>query len=140
MSAPTGSGVLLGEDGLVRAFVAERLGEGFSPTARAIGSVRGGRLVGGVIYDNYRDGWIEMSCAGEPGWLSKGRLAVIFAYPFLQLGCRGVFALVRRRNAKSRKLVEGLGWRRPYGVPEGFKDDDMVIYTMLRRECRWLEG
>lgn len=132
--------MLFDRPALVRGWVEERTGVEFSTHAPALGSVRGDDLIGGVVYDNHRDGWIEMHCAGEPGWLTRQKLRVFFAYPFEQLKCRGVLAIVRRRNKAARRLIEGLGWKRPYCVPEGFEDDDMILYTMLRRECRWLGG
>lgn len=133
--------LLFGQDEAVAQWVFARNGGSIDAPFTAIGVVRDGAIVGGVVYERFQGqkASIEMHCAGERGWLTKDRIKVFFMYPFGQLKCRTVVALSRRKNKAARKLIEGLGWRRPYRVPHYFPDDDLVIYSMTAKECRWLK-
>lgn len=108
----------------------------------AFGFARGAAIAGAVLYTNYvpypDGGTIEIWAAGRD-WLSRRVLRVIFGYPFDQIGCHRMTALVGRRNRESRTLVEGLGFRLEGVARGGFGPGrDTMIYGMLRRECRWL--
>lgn len=102
----------------------------------AVGS--DGRLVGGVLYINFRGPSIEMTSAGEPGWLTKGNLRSFFGYPFNQLGVRRVTGIVHRKNKHARDINERLGFKLEGVCRHGFKDGDAMIYGMLKQECRWI--
>jgi hypothetical protein len=100
---------------------------------------RSGLPVGAVLYINYRVQTIEMACAGEPGWLTPGTLRDIFAYPYHQLGVWSVVSLVARRNKTARIFNKKLGFRELGVVANGpSSEDDSLIYSMTRPECRWL--
>lgn len=97
--------------------------------------------MGAVVYHDYRDADIQMSCAADnANWLSKSVLSAIFAYPFTQLNCARVTALTPSRNIHTRKFLERLGFVQEGLMRQGFIDDDCVIYGMLRTECKWIEG
>lgn len=133
------------EKSVILAYVASKIGTtpadivGTMPFS-AIATLRGGNLLGGVIYTNYRIASIEMSCAGEAGWLMPRDLKALFAYPFQQLGCFTVLTNVKRRNERARKFNEKLGFKHlcvvECGGPEG---DDTIVYKMTRPKCRWLD-
>jgi len=101
---------------------------------------RKGLPLGAVIYINYRGPTVEMACAGEPGWLSPGTIRDAFTYPFVQLGVWTVLTHTSRNNAASRKFQRKLGFRE-LGVVEcgPNRNDDAIIYSMTRPECRWIE-
>lgn len=108
----------------------------------AIGVVRGDDLVGGMLYTNWipcrGGGDVRMWAAGEPGWLSRRVIAVMFGYPFVQLGCHRMTLLIDRTNKVSRSISEKLGFRLEGVVREGLgPGEDMMIYGLLRRELRW---
>ncbi len=73
-------------------------------------------------------------------WATPRIFARICVYPFIDMGCNRVTALIAGRNTRSQKLTEGVGFTFEGLGREGFLDDDIVAYSMLRRECRWLEG
>jgi RimJ/RimL family protein N-acetyltransferase len=138
--------VVLGYDRAVAEWVRQRLpmiGE-WGP-ATAIGIARGGELIAGVVYNNFRWLSIEASIAStSPAWCSRRNLAAIFSYPFRQLQCRRLGALTEVTNQPARAFLCRLGFREE-GVlrqalppsaanPEG----DAVIYGMTPEECRWL--
>lgn len=128
----------------VAGWVGARLGfpvEAFGPyTATAI--VRGGEIIAGVVWHNYREHMIEVSVAADDArWASPKILGALLAYPFEQLGVRRVQAIVRRRNARSRKFVEGIGFKYEGKARRGWDGrQDAVIYSMLPEEAaKWLE-
>lgn len=134
--------LVIGQDKEVAAWVAARIPHvrTFGDGAYAIGVTRDNEPIGGVVYTNYREGDIEMSAAGSPGWLDRFILDVVFAYPFRQLGCRRVTTIVPKRLKAVRRFNEKVGFRLEGVIREGFPKDDAVVFGMLRRECRWLRG
>ncbi len=126
------------------AYIAERLCEtpedliGTMPfeVLTAVGA--DAKVKGAVLYGNYRNVSIEMTCAGEPGWLTRGNLRVFFGYPFDQLKCRRVTAIVHSANAASQSMCERLGFKREGLCEHGFADGDAVIYGMIKSNCRWI--
>lgn len=100
----------------------------------------GGVPLGAVVYHDFRDKDIQLSCAADScRWLSKAILTSIFAYPFRQLKCSRVTALAPARNGHTRRFLERLGFMQEGLMRQGFNDDDCVVYGMLRAECKWIE-
>lgn len=100
-----------------------------------------GKIRGAVLYTNYRHGGIEMTCAGEPGWLSKDAVKAFFVYPFQQIGCHRVTSLVPRKNKPSRTLAERLGFKLEGVIREGFvgaTTQDAMLYGLLKSDCIWI--
>jgi len=105
----------------------------------AIGIEREGELVAGVVYNEYRGHSIHASIASStPRWASRGTLAGIFAYPFVQLNCRRITVYTGKTMIPVRQFLERLGFQQEGVVREGFDDDDCVIYGMLKEECQWI--
>lgn len=139
--------ILAGERERVAIWVASRV-RGMKPPEgkyEALGVVKGGELIGGVIYTNLKDlpfggAAIEMDCAGEPGWLTRSTLKALFGYPFLQLGVVRITTMVAKANRRARKMNERLGFKQEGCIRNGFGGGrDMIVYGMLRSECRWIE-
>jgi len=109
----------------------------------AFGVLRGGRLAAGILFHRYdaRAGDIEIVLAADsPRWATRQVFWTTFAFAFLQLGCRRVSARVNASNKRARRLIEGAGFvleglLRSAGHDHG----DVLIYGMLREECRWLD-
>lgn len=110
-SGRTALEIVAGQDERVGKWIVEHIPDinqtpgGYS----AIGIARDGELVGGVLYTNYRryrsGGDIEVWCAGHD-WVSRKIVGVCLGYPFYQLGCHRLTALVRLSNKASRRFVE----------------------------------
>ena len=104
-----------------------------------LGVVRQGRLLGAVLYNQWRGPSIETHWAGESGWMSRGDLKGIFSYPFLQLECRRITGIVRRNNKTARRIAEKLGFRLEGVCRQGFDDGTAaMIYGMIRSDCKWI--
>ncbi len=105
----------------------------------AIGFAKDGELVGGVVYYYFTGLDIEATAAGLPGWLTPAHVKQIFDYPFIQLGCRRLTATVARRNKKSRRFVERLGFKLEGVRRKALKNgQDEMSYGLLKEECKWI--
>lgn len=94
-----------------------------------------------VIYNNYC-GWdLHMHIAARPGslWCHPEVLKHMFAYPFVQLGCRRVTAPIAVQNTRCRDTVESGGFQLEGIVRQmGVHGEDVCCYGMLKTECRWI--
>lgn len=138
--------ILFGADDVVIPYVQSRIphmDDGFGPCV-ALGVVRRGILVGGVVYHGYRpaDGDVMVSIAFErPDWCLPQTMRALFAYPFNELNCGRMTAVVARKNKRSRKLVEGLGFKLEGVARKAFgRRDDAMLYGLLKSECRFLRN
>jgi hypothetical protein len=105
----------------------------------SISRVRGRRLLGGVIFQNFNGASISMHFAGfDPLWINRTLLWMSFDYPFNQLSCNVTLAVTRSGNIKALEIIERLGFRCKARIPGAFVDGDMIISAMQRSECRWL--
>ncbi|WAL81314.1 GNAT family protein [Pandoraea sp. XJJ-1] len=127
----------------VMQFVAERTGEAAYRDYTAIGLERDGELVAGVVYQMHTGPAVltHIASDGTRAWLTPAYLGAIFRYPFLQLGCNRITAIVRADNADSLRFVEHLGFEREGVMRQAERDGtDLIIFGMLKGECRFIEG
>jgi RimJ/RimL family protein N-acetyltransferase len=130
-----------GKNERLLAWVAERVdAKSFFPGAVGIGLDVDGRLTAAVVYELYNEVSVNMHIALETGWsLSRSQIRIAFSYPFSQLGCQRITGTIRADNLPAQRLAEKLGF-----VSEGrmrcacMDGTDMIVYGMLRDECRWL--
>ncbi len=103
-----------------------------------------GNLIGGFIYCEHRPcpggGSIAIIASGERGWLSRGNLKVFLGdYPFKQLGCHRISAMVAKSNKKARHVIERLGFRNEGTIRGAFAPGkDGIFYGLLKEESRFL--
>ena len=135
--------IVYNEDALIVPWVAERIHETDFGACSSIGQIEDGQVICGVVYNWYLGSSVAMHVAAEPGkrWLTREFLYAVFAYPFLQLNCNRVTGMVRVDNWKARKLDEHLGFVQE-GIVRQLTHDktDMILYGMLKDECRWIKG
>jgi RimJ/RimL family protein N-acetyltransferase len=133
--------VIYGQDKRVIDWVSERVNEFDFGNASGIGLEEDGELIAGVVFNLYTGPSISMHVAAVPGkrWMTKEYLWRCFAYPFLQLKCRRITGLVRADNYDAQRFDEHLGFKREGVMREACDDGtDMIVYGMLRDECRFL--
>jgi len=136
--------ILVGADTLVGEMVKSRIphmrGREWDPYT-ALGVVRSGRLVGGVVYHGYRGFDVQISAAfDEIGWALPGALRALAAYPFLDLKVQRVTIITGRKNRKARKLLHGLGFKFVGVAKRGLDgNEDACIFEMLKENCKWLK-
>lgn len=123
----------------VTQWVAKKLGVTFT-NAQSLGFTRNGRLVGGVVFHDYRKsyGSLQMSCASiDKRWLSKEKIGMVFDYPFRQLGCSSVYACVSSEDLGTQAFVMKVGFKPAGLLRKGFGTVDAVLYDMLAEDCKW---
>ena len=138
--------LVFGHDKEIAEFVQQRVHtpweNGFGQCT-TIGIIRFRRLLGGVVYNNYHPdiGDITVTFAfDDPRWATPSIMRSVCAYPFDQLKCQRVTAIVNRKNKRSRLFIEkGIGFKLEGCIRKGFGKDDAMIYGLLRHECRWLK-
>ena len=125
-------------------WLAERVREPsrFTPQATCLEVMRDGERKAVAVYDFWKPNYQSMgiAIAGEPGWATKDAIRIILAAPFAMLPVNRLHCLIHKKNKKSRRLVEGVGFVRE-GVMKDFWGEgrgDAVAYRMLRKE--WEEG
>lgn len=123
--------------------IARAAGTAFNPDVdMVIASLRGDDLLGGLVYQAYTGigGSISVHMSSfDPHWASKDFLWVGFHYPFEQLQCKKMFAQVPSNNAKALAIDLKLGFKEEITVPDVFPDADLIVLSMTRNHCRWLQ-
>ena len=107
--------------------------------ASCIGVARDRRLVAAVAFTSHNGGNCEISMAADsPRWATPATIYSILAYPFFQLGCRRVTCLTQRGNKRTRRFLEGIGFKLEGCIREwwadGEKVHDALVYGLLRSE------
>jgi len=105
----------------------------------AIGRLKDGELVAGVLYEDYTKANIVCHIAGDEGWATRGFLGLIFDYPYNQLGVERITAPVHSDNVKSRLLMNRLGFTLEATLAKAIPQGDLLLYRMFKSECRFLE-
>ena len=94
---------------------------------------------GVVMFQNFRWPNIEMGLICEDiRWIMNRALILeVMAYPFENLKCSRVTALIRRDNKRSRKLAKGMGFVEEGRLRKASKDGvDVFLYGLLADEFR----
>lgn len=107
---------------------------------QAFGFERDGDLVGAVIFTEYTGNDIHVSVVTtNPCWWHRRYIRTLYEYVFDQCGCIRISALVKEDNAKSIKLLRGLGFQEEGRLRRYFNPQDGLVFGQLRSECKWLE-
>lgn len=107
--------------------------------ARALGFLRDREIKGVVLYSNWSPDYrsVEASIVLKDGLgLNRSELRWIFWYPFRGLGANRLQVTVAKKNRKSAKFVERLGFKYEGKGRQAFLSDDAKVYSML--EAEWL--
>jgi RimJ/RimL family protein N-acetyltransferase len=131
---------------LVSSRIPQMMGARFVEPFHAVGVVRNGALVGGVVFYNKRFNGsalvdIEMSAAFEPtDWCRPSTLKALFEVPFVHLNSSRMTTITSRKNKPARLIDEGLGFKLEGVHPEAIDGkQDAVSYGMLRKNCVWID-
>jgi hypothetical protein len=71
------------------------------------------------------------------GTMSKEFLAVIFDYPFVQLGVNKLIGLTNSSNENAIRFNHKLGFVEEARIKDAFPDGDMVFLIMTKDKCRF---
>ena len=133
--------LVYGENERCLSWASERIGGlQFRPDARTIGHERNGKLAAVCVFDGFSaaDANIHVASDGSRRWLTRGFLAAVFAFPFIQVGLRRVTGLVPARNLVARQFNRRLGFDFEGLCRHALPDDDIVVLGMLRSRCKFI--
>ena len=106
----------------------------------AFASVRDERLLGVVVFLNYRRQSMEFHLTGAPGWVTRAEIRQLFTYAFDVLGVLRLWCMIRRNNKQARKGAERLGFKVLGVADDEFGEGkDGIVYSMKRSDCRWIK-
>lgn len=99
-----------------------------------------GRLLGGVTFDGFTNNCIFIHQAGfDKHWLSKTMLWAAFDYPFNQLKVAKLAGTIPEHDKELLDINRRLGFNVECRIRDAYgTGDDMLILSMTREECRWL--
>jgi len=130
--------LIYGRDREIAHWVGRELHEFFTDCT-AIGFAKDGKIIGGVVYHNYRPPSIEMSIATiDPRWCTRKVLEQCFTYPFIQLGVKRITTLVDATNQPVRAFNERIGFVHEATLRDALHDGDAALFRMLPEECKWI--
>lgn len=124
-------------------WVAHKIGEDHIPMSYGVGLELNGELVAGVVYAQKTATNVHMHVGsnGSRHWMTPEYLGFCFAYPFFHLKCERVTGFVRADNIDAQRFDEHLGFIREGRLRRACADGtDLIVYGMLREECRFLTG
>lgn len=126
----------------LRQFVMYHAGVG-APTGptQVLGYLQDREILGAWMFERYTGvtgSLVAHWAATGVGWLRPDMLRLAAIYIYDQLGVNVVWGEVRRSDSYTRKVNEKLGFRKVAILEGYFPDDDLVIYSLTRQECRWL--
>ena len=111
-----------------------------APTSyiQCLGSIIGGRIRGVIGYDGYNGSSIMMHVAGEQGWFTKDVLQAAFDYPFNVCKVNMIIGLVPSGNVDAIKFNTHIGFKLETTLVGAHPDGALLLMTMKRGECRYL--
>ena len=123
------------------AWAEETGGNRYRDDAKAIGVRDETGWRGVVVFDTFTTTgcWIHVVSDGTARWMTREFILRVFAYPFVQLQYPRLSAFVSERNTRSRQFCESFGFSREGTLRQaGEEGEDIIMFGMLRSECRWL--
>ena len=100
-----------------------------------------GEIVAGFMFERYTGVTGSVHChwaIAKKGGLSRGMLQLVCIYVYDQLKADIMYGEVRASDKEVRHIDERLGFVETAVLPAYFPDDDLIIYSMTKRQCRWL--
>ena len=126
---------------IIGPWVAEKTGGSWCEgRGTAIGKMVDGKLVAGVLYEDFNGANVVCHIAGKGKWADREFLGVIFDYPFRQLGVRRITVPVNGDNEKSIRLVEHMGFQLESRLEQATLESDILLYRLFKDECKYLRG
>lgn len=125
---------------LIGPWVCERTGGTWCKgRGTAIGKVKNGKLIAGILYEDCNGTNVVAHIAGEGIWLDRSLMWLMFNYPFVQLGVNRITAPVNSNNAKSIAFLERIGFIMETKLHGATSNGDILLFRMFKSECKYLE-
>ena len=110
------------------------------PLFQTLGFSRGGETLCVFIVYQYASPNIFIAFASKsPRWASKENLRALGVWVFEDLGCDRMTSLTEKRNKRSRKFQEGVGFKHEGKLRRATDNDDLIIYGLTKEDHKlWL--
>lgn len=134
--------IVANEPDRVGAWVCAQIGGTYTGVDSAsIGLEEDGEIIAGVMFDHWNGRSIAMHVAAKSDkkWMTRGYLRFCFWYPFEQLKVKKIIGLVDESNKAARKFDENLGFALEARIKDACIGGDLLIYSMTKERCRFLE-
>ena len=119
-------------------WAAKQMNGSFSgDTATAIGLERDGKLVAGIMYENWNGRSLTAHIAIS-GQINRSYIGAIFRYAYVTCGVEKAIVPVSSANAKSVRFVQKLGFTEEARITDAAPDGDIILYTLKKADCRYL--
>jgi RimJ/RimL family protein N-acetyltransferase len=102
-----------------------------------IGLIKNNELIAGVWYEDFNGKSITCHIVIK-GRINSKFLAIIFDYPFIQLGVSKIIGPVKSDNLKAIEFDKKLGFKEEARLLDVFPDSDLIFFTMAKADCRFL--
>lgn len=105
-----------------------------------IGWMKGGRIVAGVVYDEFNGQNVVCHIATDKSrqWASREYLRTIFDYPFNQMKVKRITVCVGEGNTDSRRFVLKLGFKAETTLRAAHPTGDLIVFSMFKESCKWI--
>lgn len=135
--------LVFGHDMAIAEWVSLHLGQPIVRPFTAIGATRDGvSLCAGVVFNGWNGSNVDLTIYG-PGCLTRGNLAAVFHYVFVQLKANRATAMTRRSNKIVQRMLPRLGFvfegvaKRWFGPT---KADDAMIFALFPAAAeKWMK-
>ena len=123
----------------IAAYVGSRLGVTIFPPFQAIGFLTDDkRPLAAFVFNEFNQSNMEMTIVAEPGGITRQVIRYVANYVFVKNDCRRITVRTKKRNKHILKLAPRYGFKYECIAKQFFRDDDAVVFRMLRDECRCL--
>lgn len=135
--------IVYGDNARLLGWAERQTGGRYFHDAQAIGYETDSGLRAVFVFDLFATAGCFMHIAsdGSRRWATRELLIHAFAYPFITCRFRRVTADIAADNATAIRMVTQLGAVEEGRMREAGPDgQDVVLFGLLRRDCRWLPG
>lgn len=129
------------QDDAIGRWVYDRTGGGdwIAGAGSTIAVYRDTAIVAGVTFSQWTGPNIFTAVAVEDRRaVTRQFLFLCFWYPFEQLQCRRITALVNEDNSASLLAIEHLGFKCEATLEDAAPNGNVIVYRMFKRDCKWL--
>lgn len=129
--------IVQGDD--VCAWVAKQSGGEYFGGGVGFGIEKEGRIVCGVLFENYTAQSLQIHVALEPGQrMSKEWLKALFGYAFNFAKVKKIVGVIDSENSACLKFTRHIGFIDEAIIKDAGPKGDYLILTMTRDQCRFL--
>ena len=116
----------------------QRMGGGYAD-AQCLAVIDNNDDIAGIVaFFNYRKPNIEVGffCDDFRWALNRDGIIEVLSYPFIQLKCSRITALVEKKNTVARKMVQRLGFVEEGKLRKAGPKGDIFVYGLLADELK----